>query len=368
MRMNAGTKFIKQIKKQAEDEEFQRRHVMNPETDFKRNRKLGFSDVIHYTIGNTRSPILLEAERFTKLIDADKISGAAICKARQKVRYTAFQELFEATAQAAPRTNCFHGYHVIAIDGMQGELPKTPELCEKYCSSPKMRTPVFHAVSAFDVLNEIFISSEFQFGTANERNIACQVIDSVMQNPVYANESQIWVFDRGFPSLLLLQKLMQHNLKYVMRVSRNFLKEIDDFRRSKYVDRQVHIAYSKKRMASNRVKSDGICEFDLRCVRIMLPSGEEEILITNLDRVDFPKRDIKKLYSLRWGIETSFNYLKNAVFVEEFTSRTENGLKQDYYVSLLVYNFASCIFGSMYHDIPKKENCNTKSTAEPQSD
>ena len=86
----------------------------------------------------------------------------------------------------------------------------------------------------------------------------------------------------------------------------------------------------------------------------------EQILITNLERAEFPKRDLKQLYSLRWGIETSFNYLKNAVFVEEFTSRTENGLAQEYFVSLLMYNFSTCMFGSMQKDIPKKENTNTR--------
>ena len=100
--------------------------------------------------------------------------------------------------------------------------------------------------------------------------------------------------------------------------------------------------------------------FCLRCVRIQLSSGAEEILITNLERAEFPKRDLKKLYSLRWGIETSFNYLKNAVFVEEFTSRTENGLAQEYFVSLLIYNFSTCMFGSMQKDIPKKESTNTR--------
>lgn len=117
-------------------------------------------------------------------------------------------------------------------------------------------------------------------------------------------------------------------------------------------------------MAHNHVHSDGISQFDLRCVRVKLPSGEDETLVTNLDRKDFPKRDIKEIYRLRWGIETGFNYLKNAVFVEEFVSKTENGLAQDYFVSLLVYNFATCICGSMYPDIPKKENTSTRSIEE----
>jgi hypothetical protein len=50
----------------ASDVEFQSKHVRDGEKDFKRTRKLTFSDVIMYTIGNTRSPLELEAQRFSE--------------------------------------------------------------------------------------------------------------------------------------------------------------------------------------------------------------------------------------------------------------------------------------------------------------
>lgn len=357
--MEAATEFIKEIQKISKSSEFQTRHTVKPEKNFIRQRKLSFSDVIMYTIGNSRGTIGLNAERFTKYIKEEEISSAAVCKSRKKVQYTAFQELFEKTAETAPRDKKFHGCNIIAVDGMKGELPKTPELTEKYSVSPQSDIPIFHSVAAYDVLNEIFISSQFHFGNANERELACDMLEDIMQKEAYKTQSQIWVFDRGFPSLFLIQKLLEYNQQFVMRVSRSFLKEVNEFRESKYVDREIHISCSKQRTTANHVKSDGVCEFDLRCVRIQLKS-EEEILITNLDRKDFPKRDIKEIYRLRWGIETSFNYLKNSIFVEEFTTRSENGLKQEYYASLIMYNFSTCICGSLYNDIPKKESINTK--------
>ena len=114
------------------------------EKDFKRTRKLTFSDVIMYTIwGIQRSPLELEAQRFSKYLTADEISGAALCKARQKIKYTAFEELFEQTAASAPKDKRFHGYHLYAVDGMKGELPKTPELSAKYCETEKCKRRYF---------------------------------------------------------------------------------------------------------------------------------------------------------------------------------------------------------------------------------
>ena len=135
--MKAETKFIRKIQKLSEDEEFQKRHIRNIEKDFKRTRKLKFSDVIMYSIGNTKSPLELEAEKFSKYIEADSVSGAALCKVRQKVNYTAFEELFETTAVTSPREKRFRGYYLYAVDGMKGELPQTPELSEKYRISPQ---------------------------------------------------------------------------------------------------------------------------------------------------------------------------------------------------------------------------------------
>ena len=358
--MKAETKFIRQIQKLSENEEFQKKHIRNTEKDFKRTRKLRFSDVIMYSIGNTKSPLELEAEKFSRYIEADSVSGAALCKARQKVNYTAFEELFEITAVSSPREKRFRGYYLYAVDGMKGELPKTPELSEKYRISPQSEQPVFHAVSVYDVLNELFIRSKFHFGTADERELADKMIDSVMQDENYKEEAQIWLFDRGFPSLQLMYHLLEQKRKFVMRVSSNFLKEVNEFRRSKYIDRQISVTCTKRRIRSAQIQCEENMVLNLRCVRIQLSSGAEEILITNLERAEFPKRDLNKLYSLRWGIETSFNYLKNAVFVEEFTSRTENGLAQEYFVSLLMYNFSTCMFGSMQKDIPKKESTNTR--------
>ena len=144
--MKAEIKFIRQIQKTVMDKEFRDKHVKDKKKDFTRNRKLNFSDVIMYTIGNTRNSLGLEAEQFSKYISTDKISGAALCKARQKVKYTAFEELFRQTAVISPRNKCFHGYHLYAVDGMKGELPKTPELTEKYRASKTCAAPVFHAV------------------------------------------------------------------------------------------------------------------------------------------------------------------------------------------------------------------------------
>ena len=48
-------------------------------------------------------------------------------------------------------------------------------------------------------------------------------------------------------------------------------------------------------------------------VRFAISEDSYESIITNLPKEDFPVEEIKKVYAMRWGIETSFRELKYAI-------------------------------------------------------
>ena len=121
----------------------------------------------------------------------------------------------------------------------------------------------------------------------------------------------------------------------------DFLTEVSDFARSVAVNKLLSVEWSEERQKGSEAKANLPYAFEICCVRIRLESGEDEFLIANLPRKEFPKRKIKELYRFRWGIESSYNYLKNSVFIEEFTSKKENGIKQDFYASLWAANLTN---------------------------
>lgn len=350
--MRPETRYLRTIKKIVAEADFRARYIIDPSRNFIRDRKLGFPETILFTIGNCRGAAYLEADRFSEAANCGSISDTAIRKARAKIDPSAFYELFLRAAEAVPQEKKYHGYQLLAVDGMKGELPRTPELMEKY-GRGKAEAPSFHAIAAYDVLNEVFVDALFLFGIVDEREygmkLTAHYVESHPQSP------RIWVFDRGFPSLRFLQSLIRLGESFVMRVSSSFLKEVNEFAKGKAVDKEVQIHYTERRAAVNRVASDGELDFSLRCVRVKLKGQKEEILITNLNRKEFPKRYLKEIYGLRWGIESSYNYLKNAVFVEEFTSRKEAGITQDFYSTLIVNNFITCACGSAWEDMPLKK-------------
>ena len=62
------------------------------------------------------------------------------------------------------------------------------------------------------------------------------------------------------------------------------------------------------------------------------------IATTLLDPVEFPKRQIARLYGLRWEIETNFRHLKTTMGLEHLKCQTPDGVLKELMVFVLVYN------------------------------
>jgi len=326
-------KIITKLKEQIHEPSFQERHKTS-ENDFSRVRTLPFQAVTSFVMGTVHTSLDFEIMHFCEQTKSKKFTSSAISKARDKIKYTAFRELLKNMQKDIPSKSKLKDYRVIAFDGTKGELPNTPELMQDYRPSKDAQYPQFHAVAMFDVLNCNFIDAEFSPSPTNERSEAYELLEN------YDNtEKSIFLFDRGFPSIALIQKLNEQNRKFVMRVSKSFLKEVNDFGKSKAKDKQIHIDYEKRRGQTNEVKDVKLpYSFDLRCVRIELSSKTTEVLVTNLDKSEFTRAEIGKLYGLRWVIETGFNHLKNAIHVEDFVGIKENSIKQEFYATLIKYN------------------------------
>lgn len=348
-------RYIRKVRRIIKNKDFQKKYTFNNTVNFQRNRELSFFDVMLYVIGNTRGPAYLEAERFCNTKHRKTVTDTAIRSARSKIDAEGFHEVFLRAAEMIPKEKNYHGYQLIAVDGIKGELPKTPDFTAKYCNS-RQPSPLFHAVSGYDMLNETFVDGLFHFGGANEYEYGIKLVDGYIKK--VPKVPRIWIFDRGFPSLRLLQYLILRNESFVMRTSSSFLKEVNEFRNGTGMDDDVKIYYDNRRKQTSRVKSDGPTEFTLRCVRVKLSKEPDEILVTNLSRAEFSKESINEIYRLRWGIETAYNYLKNAVFVEEFTSREKNRICQDFYATLIVDNFVTCVDKSAMENMPVKKNSN----------
>lgn len=108
-----------------------------------------------------------------------------------------------------------------------------------------------------------------------------------------------------------------------MRMQKSFSKEID-----------------------NTDKEDFFIDINtckVRVIKVILDSGETEVLITNLSKTAFVHTEFKELYRLRWSIEMKYNTLKNKLEVETFSGKTVVSILQDFYATMYLSNLVSAI-------------------------
>jgi hypothetical protein len=269
------------IKEKIKDDKFITQHKRETK-DFTRRKELTPADAILFVLGKTGNPMDFATLAFCDKMNKN-IKASGMCKAREKLKFTAFAELLRCSAKSISVENHYKGYRLTSFDGIEGEMPRTPELMAKYQPSKETMYPKFHAVAEYDVLNCIYTNAVFAPVSVKERAL----VHKLFEEHEYEGK-EIFLLDRGFPSVKVIQEMERRNKNYVMRVSKSFLWEVNNFGKTAAKDKMVHISIGARRKAVSRMNFEGSTYlFDLRCVKIDLPKGQTEILVTNLLRVSF---------------------------------------------------------------------------------
>ena len=298
-------------------DEYRKRNITK-QTAFIRNRKLTFPVMIVLLLNLLTRTMQIELDEFfANVLDADmdSVTKQAFFKARKNILPDAFKELFLMTRDMVLSKNKikrYKGYRIFAIDGSELRLDKTKENKDIFVSQSRCAENKTNArISLFyDVISNYVIDA--QIGSIE--NFAC------FSN--ICNEKDIVIFDRGYPSRDMIAALTGMGCKYLMRLQASCFKGV-------------------KENPSNDFRitvSTNTDTYSVRVVRVILKSGEVETLITNLSEDEFSADDFLDLYFLRWGIETTYDTLKNKLLKEKFAGRSPVAVLQEYYAMMFVLN------------------------------
>ena len=256
----------------------------------------------------------------------------------------------------APSRKSWNGKRVVAIDGSFLILPNEKCLIEKFgtFSNQKKAVSAGARVSlAYDVCNGIILDALIgHTQTDDEKEMAKKHLAHL--NP----ESDILVFDRGYPCLWLIAYLRKKGFNFCFRLSTAWKiahqtieasgKNDIDFS----VKKRPSQEYGKLRTYDLPSEVDG-----LRLVSINLPDGEKEVLLTSLrDRESHPVDVLKELYHMRWGVEECYKRIKQISQMEYFSGRTVYAIQQDFYARIILLNIAAMVQGQIAPDIEKPKS------------
>ena len=308
-------------------DEFAERARQRP-NDFTRSRKMGLPKMIAFMMNLVRTSTQTALDRFFPLLgEQTRMTQQSFSEARKKLRPEACRMILDNTAEMiyAHGYDTWHGHAVIAIDGSKIQLPDDRKLLETFSGmGPGAASPTAQASIAYDVLNNVVVDAEIEPLSTDERTLAERHIRHISAMPGLSNA--LLVFDRGYPSAELMSLIAKSGLKFLMRVRRKFNLVIDA------LGDGVHD------IVLPSVYEDTLA---VRIIKFALPSGETETLVTNLTDKRLGIEAFKQLYSIRWLVETKYGEVKLKLEAENFSGRTEQAVRQDFYITTALANLVS---------------------------
>ena len=210
-------------------------------------------------------------------------------------------------------------------------LPTSPILVEHFgCQKGSGEQVQALASCLYDVLNGAVIHGLIEPVLSNERILASEHLRTLVQMEWGQSAvPSVVLFDRGYPAAHLIAELESVGIKYAMRCSTEFLRNVRHSGSDCVVTHQFAAIRHTLRF---------------RLIEVTLNNGETEYIATNLFDEGLTVQDFQRLYHLRWGIETSINTMKHKLLMEDFTGHTVDAVLQEFYAALTSINLIACIF------------------------
>ena len=336
--------------------------VKSPGVDFTRNRKLPFKAVMRILIcmgGNSLCKELLEAHDY----DAAMASTSAFIQQRDKILPSAFEHLFHEFTQSHLGIKKYRGYRLLAVDGSDLHIPTNPSDTETHfnCNPLGNGHNLLHLNAMYDLCNRIYTDAIVQ--PRRHINEAKAMVDMIDRSRV--TDNVIVIADRGYESYNNLAHIQEKGWKYLIRIKDTGTRCILHGLRLPMVgsfDICTQRVFTRKKAAEIKSRPDiykiidgGAAIFDFvnctnpffqmtfRLVRFKITDDSYETVITNLAQSEFSPQDLKDLYKMRWGIETSFRELKYSIGLNNFHSKKREHIVQEVFARVIMYNFAEMI-------------------------
>lgn len=242
----------------------------------------------------------------------------------------------------------YNGYYVIGIDGSDIRIPTTKENYQFFGYQHRQNQSIIDdaclaSIScAYDCLNNYILDSQINKYKYPEVDSSLAHINNI--NNILPDNETLYVFDRGYFCFRLLYEVFNKNFIFRLRnVSlkreQEALKSNDEMVNVEFTIRRRHLVKDYPEARTYFINN----KINLRFVTIELPNGNKEVLVTNLTSDKMSYDNIKELYHLRWNIETSYRTLKSQMKLEEFSGYLPDIIKQDIYISVMLYNLISGI-------------------------
>jgi hypothetical protein len=289
---------------------------------------------------------------FKNQLNIKVFTKSAFVQYRKKIKPEAFRHLSDVIVDEFYTDNqagikLWNGFRLLAVDGSRLTLPQTDELRDIYGETKNQNNTVVVQARVsvlYDLINNYVIDGILAPLAKGEGKLA-------IEHLLHVKKSDLVIYDRGYPSFDLIYNHNKLEANFLIRAKYDFNNTTKEFIKAGKPTQivEVYPGQHKKIVDKEYEKNTSV---KVRLIRVELPGGEVELLITSLlDLKKYPTEMFKELYFKRWGIETFYDEFKNKLIVESFSGYSNQSILQDFYAALFVSNVQTLIISEIVDEI-----------------
>lgn len=332
-------------------------YFSRPGKDFTRTRILHLERVVWLSISLLKSTLCVELDQFFSWLDKGETSPtkSALTQARQKLLPRFFKDMFMLSVSLFDqcyKIKRWKGMRLWASDGTGFGLPQEEWLGDEFGWAFNQHGAVVSGriLACYDLLNQLITAVQFHTNQVSELVVAMR---SIKQIP----SDVLMVYDRGFASHIVPFLHTHFGSNCVIRLPLGFNTGTKSFVKSGLKEQIITEKLSPKARKSLReLGMDSLVRTKItyRLIRVILPNGQTEVLLTTLmDQKRFKHTYFAEVYRKRWAIESCFFVLKSFFQFANFSAYTVNNCWQDIYAHFILYNIQTALFTAKQTEIKK---------------
>ena len=347
MQLKTKVQIIEELKSFQQQSNAQNILYKDGENSFTRDRCLSFEKTALFIARSPKKSLSVELEEYFSDLGCPKAvcTKSALCQRRKQLKPCLFEDWNQVLVQSYYHYNRNHlkrwkGYRLHAVDGSTAYLMDRPSVVDHFGVQTNQSTAIAmgRVMNCFDVLNGISVRSQISPIVESELGIAIDWVEQI-------EDDVISIYDRGygfFAVFFMHLHGFETEKKFVIRCKQNANLRVIEFVASNQRSQIVELKPSRQaidRLGKLGYRLNKSSMIKIRLLRIELDDGEIEVLATNLMcNKQYPYSCFKKLYFMRWAVETEYDSWKNTNQLEQFSGHSPRVIYQDFYANVLIAN------------------------------
>lgn len=255
------------------------------------------------------------------------------------------------------------------MDGSDIHIATNPQDTSSFYPGSNGHKPynLLHLNALYDLEHNIYVDSITQKALDHDEHKA--LVEMVDRSAI---KQAVVIADRGYESYNNMAHIQEKGWKFLIRIrdeehgiksgfhlpecdtfdipielsltrkqTKEMKKLLQDKNHYRYISHSSPFDFLPAR--SRKTEKPSFFVLSFRIVRFLVTDDLYETVVTNLDSQTYPPDQLKKLYAVRWGIETSFRDLKYTIGLLKFHSKKVTCIQQEIYARLIMYNFTEMV-------------------------